>query len=56
MRMTTPARAPSVEYIAEEIADVSIMCEQLTRMFGLSGDVERFKVQKLERIEKLLAE
>jgi NTP pyrophosphatase (non-canonical NTP hydrolase) len=56
MRMTTPARTPSVEYIAEEIADVSIMCEQLTRMFGLGGDVERFKVQKLERIKKLLAE
>jgi NTP pyrophosphatase (non-canonical NTP hydrolase) len=56
MRMITPACTPSVEYLAEEIADVSIMCEQLTRMFRISNAVENFRDKKLERISKLLEE
>jgi len=56
LNLEKPDYVPSYEYLAEEIADVTIMCEQLVQMFGINSDVEKFKIQKLERIEQLLAE
>lgn len=41
--------------IAEEIADVEIMLEQMKLHFGVDGDVENYKVCKLERLKNRLA-
>lgn len=38
--------------IAEEIADVQIMLEQMELLHGCAGLVAGFKAQKLERLEK----
>lgn len=38
--------------IAEEIADVEIMLEQLKQIFHVRGDVEDYREKKLERLEK----
>ena len=40
------------QHLAEEIADVQVMLEQLVIMFGISEEVERelkFKMDRLER-------
>lgn len=42
------------KHIAEEIADVEIMLEQLKIIYNNSDIVEKFKVAKLERILKNL--
>lgn len=42
------------EQIAEEIADVEIMIEQLKIMFGCSVEVMRFKEWKMARLEERL--
>lgn len=42
------------EQIAEEIADVEIMIEQLKIMFGCSVEVKRFKEWKMARLEERL--
>ena len=42
------------EQIAEEIADVEIMVEQLKIMFGCSVEVMRFKEWKMARLEERL--
>ena len=39
------------EAIAEEIADVQIMIEQLELIFDCKDDVALFKIKKLERLE-----
>jgi hypothetical protein len=41
-------------HIAEEIADVEIMLEQMKLLFDVSGHVEQFKQTKLERLESRL--
>lgn len=38
--------------IAEEIADVEIMLEQLKQMFNLRYAVENYQTKKLKRLEK----
>ena len=43
------AAADSKEHLAEEIADVLIMCEQLTKLFNLDLAVARKIDQKLDR-------
>ena len=40
--------------IAEEVADVEIMCEQLRFIFDCDEDVEYWKNYKLKRLEKRL--
>lgn len=42
--------------IAEEIADVEIMLEQLKQINECHSDVEEFKTQKLERLLKRIEE
>lgn len=42
----------NVHHIAEEIADVTIMIEQLIIMFGCSAEVELLKEQKLQRTKE----
>jgi hypothetical protein len=42
--------------IAEEIADVQIMLEQMAMLHDCAGLVEGYKAQKLERLEKRLRE
>lgn len=42
--------------VAEEIADVEIMIEQLKMMFGNKAEVENFKVRKIERTKNLYLE
>ena len=42
--------------IAEEIADVQIMLEQMELLHGCAGLVAGFKAQKLDRLEKRLRE
>ena len=45
----------NVEAIAEEIADVEIMLQQMVMMFDCAGQVETFRRYKLERLaERLL--
>ena len=43
------------DYVLEEIADVSLMIEQMKILFGISA-VEQFEIQKLERLEQMLRE
>lgn len=44
------------KHIAEEMADVEIMLEQLKIIYNNSDIVEKFKIEKLERLEKILEE
>ena len=46
----------NVEAIAEEIADVEIMLQQMVMMFDCAGQVETFRRYKLERLEKRIKE
>lgn len=43
-----------IENIAEEVADVEIMCEQLRLIFGIDTQVEAWKEKKLKRLENRL--
>lgn len=43
-------------HIAEEIADVEIMLEQIKLHFSIAGMVEGIKVEKLTRLEKRVNE
>lgn len=38
--------------IAEEIADVEIMLEQMKLLFDIGKEVERYKTMKLKRLEE----
>jgi NTP pyrophosphatase (non-canonical NTP hydrolase) len=38
--------------VADEIADVKIMCEQLTIMFGIEQEVGIAKMAKLQRLKE----
>ena len=40
--------------LAEEIADVELMCDQLEYMFGLANSIQTFRTQKLNRLAELL--
>lgn len=42
--------------IAEEIADVEIMLEQMKLLFGINNEVENFKVFKVDRLKERLKE
>ncbi len=43
------------EHLAEEIAHVEIMCEQLRAIFSpLEKDIERYKKEAIQRIQKVL--
>jgi NTP pyrophosphatase (non-canonical NTP hydrolase) len=48
------ARADDPENIAEEMADVEIMLAQLRIILGNDTDVERWKVKKLQRLNRRL--
>lgn len=41
---------PDLQHLAEEIADVLIMMEQMMLFFGLQWDVEKFRDQKIRRL------
>lgn len=43
-----------IEHLAEEIADVQIMCEQIILMFGLQTDVQATRSRKLRRLKQRL--
>jgi len=45
---------PNRDAIAEEIADVSIMLEQLCMIYDIKNAVEVWKRRKLARLEKRL--
>lgn len=40
----------SVEHVAEEVADVEIMLEQLKQYYQIRGEVKTFRGRKLERL------
>ena len=42
--------------IAEEIADVLIMVQQMILFYNIQDDVERFKLMKLKRLRYFIAE
>ena len=42
------------EHLAEEVADVEIMCEQLRFIFDFDDEVDNFKNLKLKRLEERL--
>ena len=46
----------TVANIAEEIADVQIMLEQMIMLFECQNSVEMFRQEKLQRLEKRIAE
>lgn len=48
------ARADDPDNIAEEMADVEIMLGQLRIILGNDADVERWKVKKLQRLNRRL--
>ncbi len=43
-----------VDHIAEEIADVEIMIEQMKQLFALDGEVATWRVKKIKRLESYL--
>jgi len=45
-----------VSHLAEEIADVLIMCEQLIKYYGIKCNVEDLVQQKLTRLSERLHE
>jgi NTP pyrophosphatase (non-canonical NTP hydrolase) len=48
------ARCDDPENIAEEMADVEIMLAQMRIILGNDTDVERWKVKKLQRLNRRL--
>ncbi len=44
----------NIEHIAEEIADVMIMLEQMILIFNCDVEVKNYRLQKLERLKMLL--
>lgn len=46
----------NVEAIAEEIADVEIMLQQMVMLFDCAGQVEGFRRYKLERLAERIKE
>lgn len=44
----------SFEHIAEEIADVEIMLEQMKMLFGCTDDVRDWRRRKVERLKERL--
>lgn len=44
------------EEIAEEIADVLIMIEQIEMIFNCSDEVNRYRIDKIKRLERRLTE
>ena len=40
--------------LAEEIADVELMCDQLDYMFGLANKIQEYRTEKLNRLAELL--
>ena len=44
----------NVDHLAEEVADVEIMCEQLRYIFSIDSDVDDWKKYKLERLANRL--
>ena len=46
----------NVEAIAEEVADVEIMLQQLVMLFDCAGQVETFRRYKLERVAERIEE
>lgn len=43
-----------LQHIAEEVADVEIMCEQLRHIFDIDSVVDAWKESKLKRLEQRL--
>lgn len=43
-----------IDHLAEEVADVEIMCEQLRYIFAIDNSVNEWKKQKLTRLEDRL--
>lgn len=50
------ASLETVNAVAEEIADVEIMIEQIKLMFDCRDDVEEWMAYKLERLSKMIKE
>ena len=46
--------ADNTEHIAEEIADVQIMLDQIKILHNCSGLVERYRRQKIDRLKERL--
>ena len=46
----------NLNHLAEEIADVEIMCDQLRYMFAADGLVDEWKKRKLMRLRERLGE
>jgi len=45
---------PPIQGLAEEMADVELMFEQVKYIFGLGQAVEDWKLKKIDRLEALL--
>ena len=52
LRTGAALRGWGTEHIAEEIADVEIMLDQMQIIFGLQDRVEQWRERKLERLEE----
>lgn len=57
LRHWNSTRLDRLDHLAEEIADVRIMCAQMVRIFGLAGKVHQYINRKLDdRLEKIREE
>lgn len=54
--MQVPPRRNNVESIAEEIADVQIMLQQLAILFDCKKTVDKYRQYKLERLARRVEE
>lgn len=43
-----------IKHLAEEVADATIMLEQIRMIFGIEDLVEQFKMQKIKRLDERL--
>lgn len=46
----------TVEHIAEEIADVRIMLDQVEFLYQVKGTAERIRQEKLDRLDRTIME
>lgn len=56
MKLERPDTADALDHVAEEIADVQLMTSQVIFTFGLKKSVERWRQEKLARLQALLDE
>ena len=54
LRVGLPAGSVALENVVEEVADVSIVLDEIKQIFQIEADVEEVRAQKIERLNERL--